>query len=183
MIDRAEEAEESEADGDTDRAGGEPGRQRRGAAAEIEQNHHVLGAPAVAEPARRQRRRAEENVARDRQRQELAIGQVAEMPLERQHHRRVEQHQKMREEMPDIRETHRKPSRSRGHSGTNLQPGAAPDASTMVTVSLPSGSGNPPRAREPQRTGKAALLTMHAASASAEHHCKAAWRAGRSGIT
>ncbi len=114
MVDRAEETDEGEAERQLERTVRKAGQHGGGAGADEVEHHHALGAPAVAEPARRQRRRAEQDIARDREREQLAIGQ-AETPFERQHHRRVEQHQQMREEMPDIRETHRKPSRSRRH--------------------------------------------------------------------
>ena len=61
MIDRAEEADQREADGDAERAGRKTRQNGGKAAADIEDHHHVFGAPAVAEPACRQRAEAVES--------------------------------------------------------------------------------------------------------------------------
>jgi len=108
MIDRAEEPDEREPEREAERSVGKPGEHGGRAGADEIEHHHVLGAPAVAEPAGRQGSCAEQHVAGDRQRQELAVAQP-EAAFERQHDGRVEQHQEMREEMPNVRERHREP--------------------------------------------------------------------------
>ncbi len=58
MIDRRKHAERRQRDRQHDRARRQSRADERGAAAEIEQRHHVAPAPAVAKPARRQREHA-----------------------------------------------------------------------------------------------------------------------------
>jgi hypothetical protein len=103
VVDGPEQTDQGQADGNAERAGGEPCQDGGETAPDIEDHHHVLGAPAVAEPARRERANAIKNGSRHSQRKELAVAQ-AELSLQRENESRVEQHQEVAEEMPHVRE-------------------------------------------------------------------------------
>ena len=91
MIDRGEHAEREQRDRERD----EVRRQRRGGAAQpaadVEHHHHVAAAPAVGEPAGRQREDAEGEERRGAERQQLAVGAAVD-DLEADHHGREDQH-------------------------------------------------------------------------------------------
>jgi hypothetical protein len=63
-------------------------------------------APAIAEPAGRKRRDAEQHVAGGHQHQQVAVAHV-QFALERDHDGRIQQHEKMRVAVPDLGESER----------------------------------------------------------------------------
>ena len=108
MIDRGEHAEREQRDGERD----EIRRQRRrGAAqpaADVEHHHHVAAAPAVGEPARRQREDAEGEERRGAERKQFAVGPAVNH-LEADHHGREDQHHVVIDRVGEVVEADRQP--------------------------------------------------------------------------
>ena len=94
MIDRGEEADKKQADGNFEFRAGEPGEDRGGADADKKYRHHARAAPAVAEPARRYGAGGEGGEAGNRKHQQLAPGLI-ELPLHVQRRGREQQHEEM----------------------------------------------------------------------------------------
>ena len=90
MIDRGEHAEREQGDREHGKRRREGGADQREAAADIKDRQKVAAAPAVAEPARRQREQAEGDEGRGRERDQRRIGFAVNRP-ERDHHRRIDQ--------------------------------------------------------------------------------------------
>ena len=108
MIDRGEHAEREQRDGERDEIRRE---RRRGAAqpaADIEHHHHVAAAPAVGEPARRQREDAEGEERRGAEREQFAVG-AAVNHLETDHHGREDQHHVVIDRVGEVVEADRQP--------------------------------------------------------------------------
>ena len=108
MIDRGEHAEREQRDRERDEVRRE---RRRGAtqpAADIEHHHHVAAAPAVREPARRQREDAEGEERRGAERQQLAVGTAIDH-LETDHHGREDQHHVVIDRMGEVVEADGQP--------------------------------------------------------------------------
>ena len=103
VVDGGEHAEREQRDCQHGQIGREGGAGQRNAAADIEQRHHVAPAPAVGEPAGRQREHAEGDESGARQRDQLAIGPPVD-DLEPDHHRRVDQQHEMVDAMRPIEE-------------------------------------------------------------------------------
>ena len=89
------------------------GAKRRGraaqAAADVEHHHHVAPAPAVGEPAGRQREDAEGEEGRGAERQQFAIGPAVDH-LEPDHHGREDQHHVMVDGMGEVDEADGQPA-------------------------------------------------------------------------
>ena len=128
MIDRGEHAEREQ----RNRERNEVRRQRRRgaaqAAADVEHHHHVAPAPAVGEPARRQREDAEGKERRGAERQQFAV-RAAVDHLKADHHGREDQHHVMRDRMREVVEADGQPpagfvvgrkSRKSCHVGTRI---------------------------------------------------------------
>ena len=90
MVDRRERTEREQRDRKRHEVGRHPRPDERDAAAEIEHRHHVAPAPAVGEPARRQREHTEGDERRRAERDQLAVA-LGVHELERDHHGREDQ--------------------------------------------------------------------------------------------
>ena len=91
MIDRGEHAEREQRDRERDEIRRQRRRGAAQAAADVEHHHHVAAAPAVSEPARRQREDAEGKERCGAEREQFAIGPAVDH-LEADHHGREDQH-------------------------------------------------------------------------------------------
>ena len=108
MIDRGEHAEREQRDRKRDEVRRERRRGAAHAAADVEHHHHVAAAPAVGEPARRQREDAEGEERRGAERQQFAVGAAVD-PFEADHHGREDQHHVMIDGMREVVEPDRQP--------------------------------------------------------------------------
>ena len=103
MIDRRKHAERGQRNRQDDEVGREARRHQRKPAAQIEQRHHVAPAPAVGEPAGRQREDAEGDKGRGAERDQLGVA-ASVNELEPDHHGRKDQHHIVVERMRPIDE-------------------------------------------------------------------------------
>ena len=108
MIDRGEHAEREQRDRERDEIRRQRRRGAAQAAADVEHHHHVAAAPAVGEPARRQREDAEGEERRGAERQQFAVG-TAVNHLEADHHGREDQHHVMIDRMREVVEADGQP--------------------------------------------------------------------------
>src|SRR5258708_6451086 len=103
VVDRCEDADQREAQGDLHGPRGEAGEDARRADAEEEHPHHALPAPAVGEPPCRDREGAEGDKAPERERQKIPVA-AAGLGTHREHHGGENEHEEMSERVPDIEE-------------------------------------------------------------------------------
>ncbi len=103
MVDRREQAERRERNGEHDEIRREASRHERKAAAGVEHRHHVTPAPVVAKPARRQREHTKSEEGRRAERDQFGVA-AAVNDLQPDHHRREDQHHVMVERMRPIDE-------------------------------------------------------------------------------
>ena len=108
MIDRREDAEREQRDGEHCERRRQRGSDQRDPAADIERDHHVAAAPAVGEPAGRQREQTEGDEGGGRERDELGIAAaVGEVQLD--DYGRIDQHHEVIERMRPIEKADRQP--------------------------------------------------------------------------
>ena len=124
MIDRREYAEREHGNTEHHQVRRKPDGGQRNAAAKEKRRHHIAAAPAVGEPAGRQRENAEGQERRARERDQFAVRQVID-DLEPDHDRRIDQQHEMIEGVGDVDE-HDRPigERNGGHGGTPEAPRA-----------------------------------------------------------
>jgi hypothetical protein len=109
MIDRREHAKHKQCDGEHGERRRKRSRDQRNTAADIERNHHVAAAPAVGEPARRQREQAEGDERRGRQPNEVGVAAaVGELQLD--DHGRIDQDHEVVERVRPVQKADRKPA-------------------------------------------------------------------------
>jgi hypothetical protein len=106
MIDRGEHAKREQRDGKRDEIRRHGRAEEAQPAADVEHHHHVAPAPAVSEPARRQREDAEGEERCRADREQLAVG-AAVNDLQADHHGREDQHHVMIDRMREIVEADR----------------------------------------------------------------------------
>jgi len=103
MIDRGEHAEHEQRGRELKRRRRQGSARKRDAAAEIERRHHVAPAPAVGEPAGRQREQPERDEGRGGELDHLRIGPV-EHHFEPDHDGRKDQQHEMIDRMGQVEE-------------------------------------------------------------------------------
>jgi len=101
MVDGAEHAEREQRGGEHGQRRRKRRRDKRQPAADIERDHHRAAAPAVGQPAGRQREQAERGEGRRAERDELGIG-TAVNSLELNHDGRINQDDKVIERVGAI---------------------------------------------------------------------------------
>src|SRR6516225_11275435 len=80
VVDRAKQPGRRETERERDRAARQASGDRRTSGPDKKHDHHMLGAPAVAEPSRRQCTKPKQHKAAERQRQKLAIAHAPALP-------------------------------------------------------------------------------------------------------
>jgi hypothetical protein len=108
MIDGREYAKRKQCDGERVKRRRETGANERQPAADIERNHHIAAAPAIGEPARRQREQSERNEGGGSERDQLRIGTAID-DLELDHHGRKDQNHEVIKRVSPIEEADREP--------------------------------------------------------------------------